>query len=117
VFGGLESENYEQSENKVPFLGDVPILGHLFKTKTWSHTKSKIYIFVRATIFTNDRSLTRVSEDLRDQAHVLAEQDEWIPPVVSERLVRAPGRTVQDEVFDVFGTGSGNPFGASPKDE
>lgn len=117
VFGGLETESYEQIEQKVPFLGDIPILGHLFKTKTWNHNKDKIYIFVRATIFTNDKALTRVSEDMREQAHVLAEQDEWIPPVVSERLLTAPWKTVQDDVFDVFGTGSGNPFGATPKDE
>ncbi|MEZ0229540.1 MAG: type II secretion system protein GspD, partial [Planctomycetota bacterium] len=117
VFGGLESESYDQSEQKVPFLGDIPILGHLFKTKTWNHSKSKIYIFVRATIFSSDKAITRISEDMREQAHVLAEQDEWIPPVVSERLVKAPWKTIQDDVFEVFGTGSGNPFGSSPKDD
>jgi len=31
--------------------------------------------------------------------------------------VRAPWKTVQDNVFDVFGTGSGNPFNAQPQDD
>ncbi len=117
VFGGLESESYEETETKVPYLGDIPMIGMLFKNKTWTHTVSKIYVFVRATIFSNDRGLNRVSDDLRDKARVMAEQDDWLPPIVSDRLVKAPWKTIQDEVFEVFGTGSGNPFNASPREE
>jgi general secretion pathway protein D len=116
VFGGLESESWGEVEQKVPWLGDIPILGHLFKLKQWTHTKNKLYIFVRPTIFLDDRGLVRVSEDLRDKVHVAAERDEWLPPIASERMVLAPWKTVQDDAFEVFGAGSGNPFGGG-KDE
>ncbi len=117
VFGGLESESFEETETKVPYVADVPVLGALFKTRTSSHSRSKIYVFVRATIFSDDRGLDRVSDDIREKARVLAEQDDWLPPIVSERLVRAPGSTIQDEALQVFGLGSGNPFATRPADE
>jgi general secretion pathway protein D len=117
VFGGLESESYGEVETKVPWLGDIPILGHLFKQKQWTHQNAKIYVFIRPTIFSDDRPIVRVSDDLRQKAHVEAERDEWLPPIASEQQVKAPWKTIQDQVFDVFGTGSGNPFSAQPKDE
>jgi general secretion pathway protein D len=123
VFGGLESESWGSVESKVPFLGDIPILGHLFKQKTWTHTKSKIYIFMRPTIFlddargSGDQKLTSWSNDAHERIHVEAERDEWLPPICADRFLKSPFRTVQDEVFDVFGTGSGNPFTTSPRDE
>ena len=48
-------------------------------------------------------------------SHVEAERDEWLPPIVSDRLVDAPWKTAQDNVFDVFGTGSGCPFAVRPR--
>ncbi|MBI3722544.1 hypothetical protein HY251_01095 [bacterium] len=117
VFGGLESEQNGNVEAKVPFLGDIPIIGHLFKQKQWTHSTSKIYIFIRTTVFSEDRQLARIGADLRQKAHVAAERDEWVPPIVDPALVRADRKELQDAVFEVFGTGSGNPFSGQPKDD
>ncbi|RMG13662.1 MAG: hypothetical protein D6731_11770 [Planctomycetota bacterium] len=112
VFGGLESENEGYTESKIPFLGDLPIVGHLFKDWSRSKTKTKIYIFVRPTIFADEDfgSEKRFGQHMRGRAHILAERDEWLPPVVPSRLLKGAGYTLQDEAFDIFGTGSGNPF-------
>lgn len=118
VFGGLESETSTWSEDKVPYLGDVPILGHLFKRKQWTKSHARIYIFIRPTILGDDgRAWTRWSEELRDKAHVEAERDDWIPEIASEWIMRSPTQTVSDRMFDVFGTGSGCPFSAQPEGE
>ncbi len=116
VFGGLESEQNGDVEAKVPFLGDIPIVGHLFKQKQWTHSLSKVYVFIRATVFTEDRQLSRVGEDLRRKVHVEAGRDAWIPPIVDPALVRGERKELQDAVFELFGTGSGCPFrGEEPK--
>jgi type IV pilus assembly protein PilQ len=50
VLGGvLETENRE-STRKVPWLGDVPILGYLFKTSTNTNNKRELLIFVTPKI-------------------------------------------------------------------
>lgn len=112
VFGGLESETERTIEAKIPFLGDIPILGHLFKTWSRSKTKSKVYIFVRPTIFANDgfTGERRLGEHLREKMHFESEREDWLPPIVPDRFLREAGFDLQDEAFDVFGTGSGDPF-------
>ncbi len=46
VIGGLISEQYDDNESKVPWLGDVPILGWLFKTHSRKLTKQNLLIFL-----------------------------------------------------------------------
>ena len=48
--GGLMSEDVQSVEDKVPVLGDLPLIGRLFQTKAQSHIKSNLIIFVTAEI-------------------------------------------------------------------
>ena len=41
LLGGIISDTQSDSENKVPFLGDIPILGYLFKSKTTEEPRLK----------------------------------------------------------------------------
>ena len=109
VFGGLESETERVAESKVPLLGDIPILGHVFKNWTRSRTRTRLYVFVRPIVFSDglDGAERRAAEALRERIQVQAGRDEWLPPVVPERVLR--GEELQDEAFLVFGTGSGDP--------
>ncbi len=50
VIGGLISDDQSIQEDKVPYLGDLPILGNLFKTTARSKTKNNLMIFIRPTI-------------------------------------------------------------------
>lgn len=112
VFGGLESETEQTSESKIPFLGDIPILGHLFKNWSRTRSKTKVYIFVRPTIFSQETfsGEARLGDHLREKIHFESERDEWLPPIVPDRFLRGAGFDLQDEAFEVFGTGSGDPF-------
>ena len=114
VFGGLDQDSETFTEAKVPFLGDIPILGHLFKNWSRSKFKRKVYIFIRPTIFSepNFNSEMRVGAHLREHIHIAAERDDWLPPVVPDRFLRETGYDLQDEAFDTFGSGSGDPFRA-----
>lgn len=50
VLGGLISDSALESENRVPILGAIPIIGELFKTRSGSKEKRNLMIFIRPTI-------------------------------------------------------------------
>jgi type IV pilus assembly protein PilQ len=58
VIGGIFEQTERTDESKVPFLGDVPILGNLFKTTTKSLNKTELLIFLTPKVVT-ERSAAR----------------------------------------------------------
>jgi general secretion pathway protein D len=50
AMGGLIREDVQNVEDKIPVLGDIPILGRLFKTKAEDHFKRNLMIFVTASV-------------------------------------------------------------------
>ncbi|MFU8816997.1 MAG: hypothetical protein ACNA7W_16745 [Pseudomonadales bacterium] len=50
VLGGLIQDDINDSVRKVPLLGDVPVLGHLFRSTNKSRTKRNLLVFLRPTI-------------------------------------------------------------------
>ncbi len=50
AIGGLMREDVQNVEDKVPVLGDIPIIGRLFQTKAERRIKSNLIIFVKAQI-------------------------------------------------------------------
>lgn len=58
VIGGIFEQADREDVTKVPFLGDVPYLGNLFKTRTMTSTKTELLIFLTPKIVT-DRTAAR----------------------------------------------------------
>jgi general secretion pathway protein D len=50
AMGGLIREDVQNVEDKIPLLGDIPILGRLFKTKAEDHFKRNLMVFVTASV-------------------------------------------------------------------
>ncbi|UXZ04457.1 type IV pilus secretin PilQ [Moraxella nasicaprae] len=50
VLGGIYRQNRSNGVNKVPFLGDVPVLGRLFRSDSRSDDKSELLIFITPTL-------------------------------------------------------------------
>jgi type IV pilus assembly protein PilQ len=50
VLGGILETERRESEKKVPYLGDVPVLGHLFKSTSRTNNKDELLIFVTPKI-------------------------------------------------------------------
>jgi type IV pilus assembly protein PilQ len=50
VLGGILATTHRTDETKVPWLGDVPVLGNLFKTSTKTNDKDELLIFVTPKI-------------------------------------------------------------------
>lgn len=56
VLGGLIDDNIQRSEQKVPLLGDIPILGALFRSTSVTKAKQNLMIFIRSTILRDRNS-------------------------------------------------------------
>lgn len=50
VLGGLMDDTFTDTEQKVPFLGDIPVLGHLFKSTSTNKVKTSLMVFIRPVI-------------------------------------------------------------------
>jgi general secretion pathway protein D len=58
VLGGLIDDNMQDTIEKVPGLGDIPVVGNLFKYRTRSRVKTNLMVFLRPTVIrTNEQSV------------------------------------------------------------
>ena len=57
VLGGILETERREAETKVPWLGDIPVLGHLFKTTSKTDNKDELLIFVTPRILREGASL------------------------------------------------------------
>ena len=58
VIGGIFTQNEREDVNKVPFLGDIPYLGNLFKERVKLSNRTELLIFLTPKVVT-DRSAAR----------------------------------------------------------
>jgi type IV pilus assembly protein PilQ len=57
VIGGIYQENESTGETRVPFLGSLPVVGWLFRTKSDSRTRAETLIFITPRVVTEDLRL------------------------------------------------------------
>ena len=63
VLGGLINEEVEESINRVPILGDIPLLGRLFRSSAESVEKRNLMVFLRPTILRDSITTKDLSEE------------------------------------------------------
>ncbi len=66
VLSGMLKDEYSDGENKVPGLGDIPLLGNLFKNQSRNRTKSNLMIFLRPVVLRTPESANAVTLDRYD---------------------------------------------------
>lgn len=67
LMGGLVDERTETFRDQIPFLGDIPYLGRLFRTEGSRSSKKNLVIYVKATQV-DDRGMTRAGREMARQA-------------------------------------------------
>lgn len=71
VLGGLIKDDVQDASQKVPLLGDIPLLGRLFRNDAVQVIKTNLLIFIRPTIIRDDEQLAGATADkyryIRDQ--------------------------------------------------
>ena len=71
MLGGFMSENTEISNTKVPLLGDLPILGHLFRGQTDATTKTELVILITPKVLDSTTQWQSISDKLSEQMSLL----------------------------------------------
>jgi len=61
VLGGLIQDDINDSVRKVPLLGDVPVLGRLFRSQSKSRTKRNLLVFLRPTVIRDKQEADQVT--------------------------------------------------------
>ncbi|MCC7460155.1 MAG: type II secretion system secretin GspD [Proteobacteria bacterium] len=67
VIGGLIKDKESKTKSKVPVLGDIPIVGNLFKQTSVANEKVNLMVFLTPTILRDPKDMTRMSVQKNDQ--------------------------------------------------
>jgi general secretion pathway protein D len=84
VLGGLTNADYSRQETRVPFLGAIPFLGQLFKTRSGSADRTDLMVFIRPKILRTDEQSaietnTKYNYIREEQRKVTTGEREWLP--------------------------------------
>jgi general secretion pathway protein D len=102
VIGGLIREDETEVRQKVPLLGDIPLLGKLFSSKGISKSKSNLMVFIHPVILKDKEhiaELTRKRYDFMRGKQKEISRDDWdkneykLKPLLPEFETFAPGGT------------------------
>lgn len=77
VLGGLLQDSLSSGEDKVPLLGDVPVLGNLFRYGTRKRSKTNLMVFLRPTVIRDASAVRGLTNDRYD--YVIGEQKKAAP--------------------------------------
>jgi general secretion pathway protein D len=119
VLGGLLQDQYSGNEQKVPGLGDVPVIGNLFRTETRSRSKTNLMVFLRPVIM---RDSTETDVISMDKYNLMRARQQIVQPAPSLLLQGVPSAPLSPEFVwpnaATPGTSAppkaGSPFDPSP---
>jgi general secretion pathway protein D len=125
VLGGLTETDSTKGENRVPFLGSIPIIGYLFKTRNESSTKNNLMIFIRPKIlrdaaqsaFETDLKYNYMLEQERESNRLGHEALPLLPGVAHGTLPQLPpgGSAPAPQAPAAPPTGQGSPANPAPQ--
>jgi general secretion pathway protein D len=78
VLGGLMREDVQKTEDRTPILGDIPIIGRLFRTNAEQHIKRNLVIFVTARLVNPGGQPVNSTEELEESEDIIE------PPILPE---------------------------------
>ena len=95
VLGGLMQDDYSGSEEKLPGLGDVPIIGNLFKTEKRTRKKTNLMVFLRPTVIRDGDTSDALTMDRYD---LIRSQQQSTKPVPKVGLSAVPDNALLPEL-------------------
>jgi general secretion pathway protein D len=84
VLGGLIEDTVNDTVEKIPILGDIPLLGYFFRYQSTQRGKTNLMVFIRPTVIRTDNQSIAVASDRYDyirgaQRAVQPEQNVFLP--------------------------------------
>ena len=91
VLGGLIQDDQQAALDKVPFLGDLPIIGSLFKYETRNRKRTNLMVFLRPVVLKDEKSAASLTADRYEYIRGLQGEMKlpWngrLPPVEASKL-------------------------------
>jgi type II secretory pathway component GspD/PulD (secretin) len=71
VMGGMVNDSPNSQTTKVPFLGDIPVLGYAFRSENKSLSKDNLLIFITPTIVRDNDFLPTTTEFLKSRPNIM----------------------------------------------
>jgi MSHA biogenesis protein MshL len=65
AIGGLMSQSFDDSKNRIPLLGDIPLLGQLFGNTSQTSQKRELVVLIKTTLIRNSQDWGRDLEDVQ----------------------------------------------------
>ncbi|WP_119392170.1 type II secretion system secretin GspD [Taklimakanibacter lacteus] len=89
ALGGLIQERTEDGKSKVPVLGDIPLLGNAFRSKTNDMGRTELLIFIRPRVIRDLTEARRITQEFREQLSIEAPRvRRGGDPTPGEELIR-----------------------------
>jgi general secretion pathway protein D len=85
VLGGLIQDDITQTDSKVPLLGDIPILGRLFRSTKDTHVKRNLMVFLRPTVVRDRAGIAALSGKKYNDIRIVGEHDKEGRPSILPR--------------------------------
>jgi general secretion pathway protein D len=73
VIGGMIQDDSSKGTGKVPLLGDIPLLGWLFKTRSTTNTRTNLFVFITPRIIQNPEDASKIQEEKMDYMRAVQE--------------------------------------------
>ncbi len=67
VIGGLIDDQFAETETKVPILGDIPLLGWLFKSKKTERQKTNLFVFLTPHVINNKADARKIYNQKKEK--------------------------------------------------
>jgi len=90
VIGGLLEDTYSQGEDKVPLMGDLPVVGNLFKSENRSRRKTNLMIFLRPIVVRDNATSDALVVDRYDAIRALQQNTQPAPSLMMGTVSGAP---------------------------
>ena len=78
VLGGLIEDRFEDNKSKIPLLGDIPVLGALFRSESRTKRRTNLMVFLRPVVMRTADDASKLSLDRYDM--IRAQQKDAQPP-------------------------------------
>ena len=83
VLGGLLQDEFQGSGEKVPGLGDLPLIGNLFKSESRGRKKTNLMVFLRPVVVRDGAATERLSLDRYEQMRSGMKDAQPLPSVMA----------------------------------
>ena len=102
VLGGLIGDNYTDGSSKIPLLGDLPLIGGLFRYDNKSRTRTNLMVFIRPSVLRNNEQNNIFSNNKLDDLEEKRKTFVQAPLLLKkENLTATTLRDIRDIMHDV----------------